>query len=499
MASVLAIDLGGSALKACLFEADGTALASASRPLGFLEDARGRSEQDPEVWWQALLDASARLAAEAPDAFKAASAVAICGFTRTQVFLGDDGKVLGPAIAFRDSRAQALVEALSKKPEVAALHEAVHLNGFHPLARLAWLQREEPAVWQATRQLLEPKDYLNLRLTGEARSDPISFERLSRAMAGGRDSLAAACGLDQVPLPPLIAPTQQVGRLLPSLPQPLAALAGTPVFCGSNDSWTAAAGMAVLTPGLAYCLSGSSEVLGLLSEREAEAPGLITLLWGEGLWHIGGPGLNGANALDWLVDLLDPRALPSAERLEALLAQPHSGAPLLFHPYLLGERTPHWDPQLRASFLGLSAGHRPGDLLRAGMQGIAFLNRLVLERAEQASGQRAAAVRIAGGGSRGAAWNQIRANCLGRPLLVSPQAEMGLAGCLAVTRVGLGLDPDLATAAEAIAGDPVTYSPDPASQPRVDALYALFKETHESLAEASHRLVRMTDSGTGPA
>ncbi len=496
MASVLAIDLGGSALKACLFDRDGTALASASLPIRFLEDAKGCSEQDPGVWWQALLDAAARLAAEAPEAFEAATAVAICGFTRTQVFLGDNGKVLRPAIAFRDFRAQALAQELKEDPGLAALAEAAHLNGFHPLARLAWLQREEPAVWQATRLLLEPKDYLNLRLTGEARSDPISCERLSRAVAGGRGSLAAAMGLDQVPLPPLRDPTDEVGKVLPNLPHPLSTLAGAAVFCGSNDSWTAAAGMAALKPGRAYCLSGSSEVFGLMADRKAEAPGLISLAWGEDLWHLGGPGLNGANALDWLLDMLDPRDLPSAERLAALLAQTYSGAPLLFHPYLLGERTPYWDPQLRASFIGLGAVHRPGDLLRAGMQGIAFLNRLVLERAEEASGLRAKAVRLAGGGSRNAVWNQIRADCLGRPLLISPQAEMGLAGCLAVARVGLGLDPDLATAAEAIAGDLVAYHPDAAFQERANALYGLFMDMHESLAGASHRLAQIAGSGT---
>ncbi|MEQ8651655.1 MAG: FGGY family carbohydrate kinase [Kiloniellales bacterium] len=493
MASVLAIDLGGSALKACLFDLEGRQLASTSHPLGFAED-KGRSEQDPGVWWQALLEAATSLSAKAPDAFDSLTAIATCGFTRTQIFLDAGGKALRPAIGFRDSRAQALAEELCRLPGVERQREAKHLNGFHPLARLAWLQREEPEVWQATRLLLEPKDYLNLRLTGQAASDPVSQERLLRATAGGADSLAAAVGLESVPLPPLIAPTQEVGRVQQGLPQPLAKLAGARVYCGANDSWTAAAGLAALKPGRAYCLSGSSEVFGLLANTEAQAPGLIALLWGEGLWHLGGPGMNGANALDWIVNLLDPRALPSDERLESLLAAPCSGLPLLCHPYLLGERVPFWDPDLRASFIGLSARHQPGDLVRAVMEGVAFLNRLVLERAETASGQRTPAVRLAGGGSRNAAWNQIRANCLGRPLLVSSQGEMGLAGCLAVTRVGLGLDPDVVNAAEAIAGDLVTYDPDPAFQARADALYAVFKEMQESLAGASHRLARIGEA-----
>ncbi|GAB5468442.1 MAG: FGGY-family carbohydrate kinase [Rhodospirillales bacterium] len=484
MAVVLAIDLGGSALKACLFDPAGEVLARATVPLTFEEDADGRSEQDPDLWWQALLSAGGEIAARAPEAFAKVAAVTVCGFTRTQVLLDDGGQVLRPAMAFRDSRAaQAAADALAR-PDVAAHPQARNLNAYHPLARLLWLQRHEPEVWAAVRLLLEPKDYLNLRLTGQASSDPISQHWLSMALEGGAASLAQAAGLDRDPLPPIVAPAQSVGHVLPDLPQALAGLAGAQVFCGSNDTWAAAAGLGALRAGRAYCISGSSEVLGLMADRTATAEGLITLPWGPDLWHLGGPGLNGANTLNWIVDLLDPRPLPFARRLDELLQAPRSGQPLLFHPYLRGERTPFWDRDLRASFLGLDAGHGPGDLVRAVMEGVGFLNRTVLERAERASGQTALDVRIAGGGSRSSAWNQTRANCLGRTLLAAPEAEMGLRGCLALARVGLGLATDLGSAA----GELLEIRPEPGARPRFDALFALFTETQASLSDASHRL-----------
>ncbi len=486
MAAVLAIDLGGSALKACLFDAAGAVVASASQPLAF-EEAQGRSEQQPVVWWQALLAAAETLAAEAPEAFGTVGALAVCGFTRTQVLLDAALEVLRPAIGFRDSRAQEAAEAARALPAVAAHPEARNLNAFHPLARLLWLQRQEPAVWEDARLLLEPKDYLNLRLTGVACSDPISQHWLALATAGGSESLAAAAGLSHDPLPRLIPPTATVGQILPDLPAPLDRIAGARVFCGSNDTWAAAAGLGALQPGRAYCISGSSEVFGLMSPAEVAAEGLITLPWGEGIWHVGGPGLNGANALTWIVERLAPGPQLFARRLEALLQQPAAPQPLLFHPYLLGERTPFWDRDLRASFLGLGAGHGPGDLVRAVMEGVSFVNRLVLERAEAAAGCRAEAIRIAGGGSRSPAWNSLRASSLGRSLLVSDQAEMGLAGCRAVARVGLGEAPDLASAIAA--GSLREVRPDRSEQPRLDALYQLFLDTQPALAEASHRLV----------
>lgn len=203
MPAVLAIDLGGSALKACVFDPEGAALARTSLPLAFEEAAGGRSEQDPEVWWQALLGAAARLAEEAPEGFDAVAAVAVCGFTRTQVLLDGEGRVLRPALGFRDARAQEVAEAARKRPALAGRPEARALNAFHPLARLLWVQRHEPAVWAATRLLLEPKDYLNYRLTGTAASDSISQHWLHEALFGGTGSLARAAGLERNPLPPL--------------------------------------------------------------------------------------------------------------------------------------------------------------------------------------------------------------------------------------------------------------------------------------------------------
>ncbi|MGN6467599.1 MAG: xylulokinase, partial [Rhizobiaceae bacterium] len=251
------------------------------------------------------------------------------------------------------------------------------------------------------------------------------------------------------------------------------------------------AGLGALSPGNAYCISGSSEVLGLLSDKPAEAEGLVTLPWGDRLWHIGGPGQNGSNALAWIVDRLDSSDGPLAERLENLLKLPSIEQPLLFHPYLHGERTPFWDADLRGAFLGLTARHGAGDMVRAVMEGVAFLNRLVLERGEAAAGMKVAELRIAGGGGRNAAWNRIRADALGRPVVAASEPELGLVGCLAVARVGLGLDADLSAAAEAVSPPPVRFEPDLGRHEKLNRLYMLFKETHEVVANASHRLAAL--------
>lgn len=493
MARAFLVDLGGSSLKAGLYELDGTALAIAHVPLSFVEEQAGQAEQDPEIWWQALQTALGEIADRLGEIGEVA-AVSICGFTRSQVFLDAQGKAIRPAITFRDSRGHAIAQAALRNEQLAAHDHARHFNGFHPLARQLWLKQNEPECWNRVATIVEPKDYLNFRLTGQLRSDPTSQFWLQQAMQGGEAGFASLAGLDRAVMPPLLEAWQKVGRVSNELPGALAMLAGAAVFCGSNDTWTAVAGLGALQPGFAYCMSGSSEVFGLLSDRAAEAEGLLTLGWGRGVWHLGGPSQNGANALSWIVEQLDHSERPFGERLDDLLAQ-QSGQSLLFHPFLFGERTPFWDPQLRASFIGLSADHRPGDMVRATMEGVAFINRTILHRAEAAVGGEVQQVFIAGGGARSAVWNQIRANILGRPVTVSSVKEMGLLGCLAVARVGLGLSDNLSEAAASISESSLRFYPQPDAVAHYDALFALFEDTHSMIAESSHRLASLQKPG----
>jgi xylulokinase len=492
--TILTVDLGGSSLKAGLFADDGELLATASVPLGFDEPGDGSSEADPEIWWRALIAAFAELAGATGDAFDRIAGIALCGFTRTQVMLDADDRVVRPAIGFRDARSAAEVAAALARPGVADHPQARHLNVYHPLARLLRVAALQPELWARIDAILEPKDFLTLRLTGERASDPVSQHWLIGATRGGAGSLATLAGLSVPALPRLLPPHGTVGRVAASHVDPtLRRLVGSPVFCGGNDSWTAVAGLGALTPGRAYGISGSSEVFGLLARRDADAEGLLTLPWGDGLWQIGGPGLNGANALAWIVDTLDRSGRPFEVRLADLLAGPVCDAPLLFLPHLLGERTPHWDADLRGAFLGLTDRHGPADLVGAVMAGVAHLNRDVLERAEAAAGETALEVRIGGGGAASPVWNRIRADVLGREIVAMPNRQMGLTGCFAVAKVGLGEAPNLAAAIDGTGLAFERFRPDPTGSARADRSHAIFRDAHRATTEISHRLARTAE------
>src|SRR5699024_4499123 len=195
-------------------------------------------------------------------------------------------------------------------------------NAFHPLARVLWLQANEPAAWAATHQVLEPKDYLNLRLTGRAMSDHVSQHWLAQALDGGCASLAARTGIKRNPLPPLGNAWTEVGRVRADLPDVLACMADARVFCGANDTWAAATGLGAMRAGYAYCVSGTSEVFGLVADHAGQADGLITIPWGASLWQLGGPSQSGAGTLQRVVDLVAPGREPIGVRINRLLQMP---------------------------------------------------------------------------------------------------------------------------------------------------------------------------------
>ena len=489
MKSVLACDLGGSGLRASLLDERGRCLAAARAATGATIEAAGTAEADAEDWWRAFTEAAEDLAASEPEAFADIEAVAVTAFTRSQVLVGADGRPVHRAILWRDTRAESVAKEL--RGSVGDHPEAKELSAFHPLARLAWLARHEPAALARATSVLEPKDYLNLRLTGRAASDRVSMARLRASAEPGGDnrSLLDASGVETRLLPPMLSPLDVVGRVRAGLPGALSGLAGRPVIAMANDTWTAVVGLGAMRAGFAYNISGTTEVLGLLTDKPAAAPGLLTVDWEGSLTQVGGPSQCGGDTVLWVLDLLGTDGGDPDSALVSLLARPRDGQPLLFVPYLEGERVPHWDPALRGAFIGLNRRHGPQDLAAAVLEGIAFLNRAVLEAAESATGRGAGELRLGGGGSKSHALCEVKASVLGREVVVPDGGEEpGLLGAAVCAAVALGRFPNLGAAQQALVGIARRHAPDRRREERYDALYCLFRQAELAVAPLSRAL-----------
>ena len=525
MSVVLACDLGGTNFRAALIDASGQTLAETqvSSPSG--ASGAGWAEIDPDEWWATLMAAVTRLAESDRDLLTQTQAIAMCGVTRTQVFLDAEGQSLRPAMTWRDARAaEFLPELLATLP--AAHPESAQVNAFHPLARLAWLRRHEPQHYEQLHIVLEPKDYLNFRLTGVQAADLISSARL---LAAAREhelspSLLQAAGFATSLVPRALSPTDSVGRVVDGLPGELSLLAGVPVYACSNDTWAAVAGLGALRPGYAYNISGTTEVFGVMGSEAVQAPGLMTVQWGDDLYQVGGPGQNGADTLTWLLSLLrdavvpelrmaapeapddgrrdndddghggsDAHGIAHCERptFETLLAGTRDTQPLLFLPYLQGERVPHWDANLRGAFVGLNRRHRATDLAWAVMEGVAFLNRIVLERGERATGTAVNEIRYGGGAASNPLWCQAKADICERPVVTGQSAQPGLLGAAMVAWTGLGQFSSL-SAAQAVMEQPGhRYVPRAERREAYRQLAAWYAQAGEALRPISHGLAAM--------
>jgi xylulokinase len=494
MPYVLACDLGGTSLRAGLVDAAGGIAHIAAGAGPAIIGRKDGLETDAQAWWDQLCAAIETLARTSGDAFGSVRAIAITGVTRTQILLDDAGRVLRPAMTWGDTRAGPLVPELEQAladghPEHAAL------NAFHPVARLAWLQCHEPDVFQATAAVLEPKDYFNFRLTGTVATDRISSARLiAAAQPAGAGSMLDALGIDPGLVPPILEPTQIVGAVRGDLPGALGRLAGLPVMCMAHDTWASVLGLGALRDRFAYNLSGTTEVLGVLSHRQAAAEGLLSVDWGGGLHQLGGPSQNGADTLVWALGLLSARPVSAKQvggELDRVLAETRQSQPVVFLPHLQGERTPYWNPDLRGAFVGLNRRHTAVDCAHAVLEGIAFLNRTVLCRAEAATGLKVMEIRFGGGGAANARWCAIKADICERPVVVTDCSEPGLLGGAIVAWTALGAIGSIEEGQENLVKVAHRFEPDRTRGDQYRHLYELFQQTEAALAPISESLARI--------
>lgn len=467
----LGIDLGTSALKVAAVTPEGRLAALARVPLRMRHLGEGRVEGDPEAWWRAL-QAGVRAVSRRVGLGRVAG-IGVCGQTRAQVLLDAGGRVLRPAILWADRRAVAEAEELAEMAAgdvtlaaaVGSAAPSAPIDATAPLARLLWLRRHEPHVLERAHRLLQPKDFLVRRLTGEWASDAPSNVHLLVASDPPRPTpLLDRLGIGTYLLPPLRAPWEVVAGVTARAAGATGLAPVTPVVAGTQDGLAAALGLGGARPGVAVDVAGSADTVGIFSRR-APSPGPVAAVpLGGGLIFCGGPTQATGEAVRWFMERVvgasrgrrgGPTEIGTLTRLAA------RGAPgeVLFLPYLGGARAPVWEAGAVGVFFGLAPAHGLGDLARAVLEGIALSVRHLLEAAEAAAGERATEVRIGGPAAGSAAWSQLRADVLGRPVVRPAVVEGGVLGAALLAAVGVGHYGDVAEATARMVRAARTYRP----------------------------------------
>ncbi|QCO54587.1 carbohydrate kinase [Pseudorhodobacter turbinis] len=487
MKNVLVYDLGGSSLRVAIVTESREVLDIVQLPMCIENSAAGVYDVDPEIWWAGFCEACSQLLRRGAD-FGAIAAIAGCGFTRTQIAMNAQGEAVHPAITFQDARAAAVLETYVAAPELA--QHIAKLNPFHPVARLIWLQQTKPALWAQVEAFLEPKDFINFKLTGIYASDRISqnaAQLFFDALAADAPS-ALALGMDKSLLPPLLSPFDRVGTVAHHPDSPLLGLQGIPVLCGSNDTWSCVLGSGGLRHGAAYNISGTSDVFGVITDRPYHREGLMTVQWGADYWQLGGPSQGAASRLSWAVARFMPD-LTIKDAIEKSHAK-HGRTPI-FIPFLEGERTPYWDPDLRGAFLGLDPDTSPQDFVWAVAEGINFLSRVILERAEEETAVPCTHICFSGGLSNNPILCQLKADILGRPVFVADVPESGLIGAASVA---FSTSDDITGITTGLLAKGRWYHPDPETSAAYSERFSIFEAASAAITPISHRISMLSNA-----
>jgi xylulokinase len=421
------------------------------------------------------------------------AAIGLSGQMHGLVVLDRAGRPLRPAIIWADQRSQKQVERLCERIGAERLGRWTGnplATGFM-LPSWIWLVENEAEIARQAACLLLPKDWLRFRLTGALGSEPSDasstslFDTVNRRWC---EELLQFLHIDPRLLPALGESSAVAGGLLPQAAAQMGLRPGTPVVFGGSDQACQAIGHGVVTPGVISCTIGTGgQLLAPILEPRYD-PQLRLHLFCHALpdrWHLEAAILSAGLSLKWLRDSilegLDYRALAD------LAADIPPGAEgLFFLPYLVGERTPHMDPQARGAFIGLTLRHRRAHLVRALMEGVVFALRQGLELMVSL-GAGAGRIFASGGGTQHPMWLQLQADIFNRPVAQTETIEAAASGAALLAGVGAGLYSDLPSACRQVVKMRETViEPDPGRAAFYAEAYPRFCELYPALHHVSH-------------
>jgi xylulokinase len=500
---ILAHDLGTSGNKASLHDEQGRTLASRTVSYPTDHGPGGKAEQDPEHWWAAVGEASRQLLAQAGVPPGAVTAVGLSGQMMGAVFLDAARRPVRPAMIWADSRATAQADAL-----VAAVGQeraypllGHRINATYTLPKMMWVRDTEPEAWARTASVCVAKDYVTARLTGELLTDPSdasSTDAYDLQAGTWSTVMLGAAGVAADLLPTVVPSTTVAGGLTAPAAEHTGLRPGTPVVVGGGDGPMASVGAGALTPadGAYVCLGSSAWVA-----FSADRPLLDGAMRFFSFRHVV-PGRYvptatmqaAGSCLQWAVDLLEPTGGP--ERFDRLLAGAAGARAaeegLFFLPYLMGERSPLWNPAAAGTFVGLQRHHGRPELVRAVLEGVAFNLRSCLAAFDDC-GVSIEELDVIGGGAGSDVWLQVMADVWGIPVhRRSIREDANSLGAAVTTLVGTGradfsLAHELSTTTD-------TFAPRPDRSAVLTAQHDAFTDAYDRLVDwFDRRLPTPTD------
>ena len=488
----IGIDLGSSRIKLLALDEDGNALGVTLASYATESRSPGYAEQNPDRWWDALRLAMSELLSR--PALRGADVVGLglTGQMHGAVFLDESGSPVRPALMWSDGRAEAetleIEERIPRDQLVAVTGNRSNVSFTAP--KIMWVARHEEAAFARTRWIVQPKDALRFRLTGEVAGDvsdasaTLLFDLRARTWSG---EICSRLGIDPGLLPPLFESEVKAGPLREEAARALGLPVGIAVAVGGADAQAAALGLGMAREDnnngqVLVSLGTGGQVLAPTAEPRFDPDGRLHGLCHvvPGQWCVMAAILSAAAALDWTVRLLTPDD-PSGHRplLAAAARVPAGSDGLLFLPYLRGERTPHFDPAARGALVGLTMNHGPAEVTRAVLEGVAFALGEGLDLMRGVGVEAKSGVVAGGGVNR--LWQQIIADVLDMPIALGATEHASARGAALLGAVAAEMIPSSTEVTQPLPADTRVMEPIPANVRLYSELAGPYRELYGRL------------------
>lgn len=498
MSYCLAIDVGTTATKSIVVDAEGRVAGAAAEGYDLLTPHPGWVEENPQDWWAAVKATVPAALAEAGVQADAIQAIGLSGQMHGAVLLDAGGQVIRPCIIWADSRTARQCEwitaqagGMSRLLELAANPALVGFTA----GKILWVRENEPANFARVHKVLLPKDYIRYRLTGDYVTDAAGASGtllLDIRRRCWSQELLGCMGLSEDLLPRIVGSEEIGGALTAAAAHEIGLAEDTPVVGGGGDAVMASVGSGLVRPGAAVSVIGTGgNFTAVTPEYACDPAGRIhTFCHPAGdRWLFMGVQQAAGLALKWLRDNL---GLLAAERArsgdadgydlftaEAQRAPPGAEG-LIFLPYLNGERTPHLDPDAKGVLFGATARHTHAHLIRAAMEGVVYALRDALE-IMRSLGVTVDHVVASGGGAQSPFWRQLQADILGTEVVTTTSTEGSAYGAALAAAVGAGFFETFDEAAEKTIRVETTTSPRNELKALYGDYYGLYRELYAPL------------------
>jgi len=492
---VLGIDVGTGGTRAVLVDRAGAIAGSAtSEHEPFASPRTGWAEQDPHDWWKAAGSAIRAVVGSVPGANIICAGLA--GQMHGAVLLGEDNEVLRPALIWCDQRTQSQCDWLNQKLDGRRIIELTcnpALTNF-TLIKLLWVRDNEPEIWKCFRRILLPKDYVRFRMSGEHAMDVAEASgtlMLDVAHRRWSEEMMSAAGLPMNCLPTLCESPEVCARVSEAGAKHTGLKVGTPIVGGAGDQAGGAVGMGIVRAGAVSATIGTSGVVFAATDRPAMDALLRVHTFCHavpGRWHVMGVTQAAGLSLRWIRDLLKHAGELSYHQLTREAAQVPPGSDgVLWTPYLMGERTPHLDPNARATLTGLAASHTRGHIIRAVLEGVAFSLKDTFSLFDEMKVP-VRTVRLGGGGARSELWRQIQADVYGNDVEILAAEEGAAYGSALLAGVGAKWWSSVEEACDAVVKVQQRVKPDPVAAQSMRRQYENYRLLYPAMKPLFRRM-----------